>query len=321
MPLVLYAARALPTLKNGYSLVRKWNALPPEARAAVQEQGRRTVVAIMAVKVAASAERSAADPPATWQAARETIRRAGPAEEMAKAVVAALQKVPEATVEEIADAVGATGKNDSILKSAMRMAQDDGYIRRRGVNLRGIKWDITEWADLNLIDNPQVCRLETEIAAFVGEFGIASLDQISSRLCLEDDSPELRSALERAISDESVHWYCNGIYGLAQDQLEDFEPKRDLWAETVPAEGRRDFEGALKELELAVKGLAGALKGGDSDDASDGLAPTPSPSPGSGGEGGDDPYDAIQRLQELREKGVLTEEEFAAKKAELLQRI
>lgn len=191
MPLVLYAARALPTMKRGYSLVRKWNSLPAEQRADVQEQGRRAVVAIMAVKVAATAERSAGDPPATWEAAIQRVLHPGPAEEMAKLAVAYLQKVSEATADEIATAVGAIGKDDSTLKRAMSMARDDGYIRRVGVTFHGIKWDTTEWADLHLLDTPHVRQLEKEIVAFVMDFGIASLDHISGELGLEDDAPEL----------------------------------------------------------------------------------------------------------------------------------
>jgi hypothetical protein len=43
MPFVLYAAaRALPTMKRGYSLVRKWNDLPAEKRTEMQERGRTT---------------------------------------------------------------------------------------------------------------------------------------------------------------------------------------------------------------------------------------------------------------------------------------
>src|SRR6476469_8911540 len=260
LPLVLYAARALPTMKRGYSLVRKWNSLPAAQRAAVQEQGRRAVVALMAVKVAATAERSASDPPVSWQAAVERALRPGAAEEMAKAAVAHLQKVSEATVDQIAAAVGASGKDDSTLQRAMRMARDDGYIRRVGVTFHGIKWDTTEWADLQLLDTPHVRKLEQEIVTFVREFGLASLDHISGEMGLEDDAPELRAALERAISEESVKWYCNGIYGISPSQLESFQAKRDLWAETKPATTDRDLGKALEELESAVRGLGGAMK-------------------------------------------------------------
>lgn len=299
-------------MKRGYSLVRRWNTLPPEQRAGLQEQGRRAVVAIMAVKVAATAERSSGDPPVTWEAAVDRALHAGPAEEMARAVVAHLQKVAEATADEIAAAVGAVGKDDSTLKRAMSMARNDGYIRRVGVNFHGIKWDTTEWADLQLLDTPHVRELEEEIVAFVKGFGLASLDHVSGELGLEDDAPELRAALERAISAESVRWYCNGIYGLSPSQLESFEPKHDLWAETKPATEDRDFGKALEELESAVKGLAGAMKAGGVpetplDDASD--------------DHDDDPYDGLRRIQELHDAGVLTAEEFAAKKAELLKRI
>jgi hypothetical protein len=312
MPLVLYAAaRALPTMKRGYSLVRKWNALPPEQRADVQEQGRRAVVAIMAVKVAATAERSAADPPATWSAALERVLHPGPAETMAKAVVRHLQEVAEATGEAIAAAVGAAGKDDSTLKRAMAMARDDGYIRRVGVTFHGIKWDTTEWADLHLLDTPHVREVEAKIVAFVDGFGLVSLDQISGDLGLEDDAPELRAALERAISDASITWYCNGIYGLSPDRLEGFEPERDLWAETKPATEDKDLSSALEELEEAVKALAGAMSAKGVDAGLDGVAE----------EGSADPYADLRRVQELRDAGVLTEEEFAAKKVELLRRI
>jgi len=232
---------------------------------------------------------------------------------MAKAVVVHLQKASEATAEEIAAAVGAAGKDDSTLKRAMSLARDDGYIRRVGVTFHGIKWDTTEWADLQLLDTPHVRRLEEEIVAFVRDFGLVSLDHISGELGLENDAPEFRAALERAISDESIGWYCNGIYGLSQSQLGDFEPKHDLWAETKPATEDKDLGGALEELESAVKGLARAMKASGGVDAI--------PVDGAPDDQDDDPYEGLRRIQELHDAGVLTAEELAAKKAELLRRI
>ena len=314
MPLVLYAARALPSLKRGYSLVRKWNSLPLDQRAAVQEQGRRAVVAIMAVKVAATAERSAGDPPASWGEALERVLQPGVAEEMGKAAVAHLQKVSEATVEQIALAVGASGKDDSTLKRAMGMARDDGYIRRVGVTFRGIKWDTTEWADLQLLDTPHIRQLEEQIVAFVRDFGIVSLDHISGELGLEDEAPELRAALERAVSDGSVTWFCNGTYGLLPSELDGFEPKRDLWAETKPATDERDLGKALEELEAAVKGLAAAMTESSEADLPAENAPD-------GHDDDEDPYEGLRQIQGLHDAGVLTDEEFAAKKTELLRRI
>lgn len=314
MPLVLYAARALPSLKHGYSLVRKWNSLPPAQRDAVQEQGRRAVVAIMAVKVAATAERSASDPPTSWEEALERVLCPGAAENMAKATVAHLQKVSEANVDQIARAVGASGKEDSTLKRALGMARNDGYIRRVGVTFRGIKWDTTEWADLQLLDTPHVRQLEDEIVAFVRGFGIVSLDHISGELGLEDDAPELRAALERAVSEESVRWFCNGMYGLSTAELDGFEPKHDLWAATKPATDERDLGKALEELESAVKGLATAMK--DS-----GVTGLPAEEPSHEREDDEDPYEGLRQIQALHDAGVLTDEEFAAKKAELLRRI
>lgn len=273
----------------------------------------------MAVKVAATAERSAGDPPATWEAALQKALHAGPAEEMAKAVVAYLQRVPEATADEIAATVGAAGKDDTSLKRAMGVARDDGYIRRVGVTFHGIKWDTTEWADLQLLDTPHVRKVEEEVVAFVKDFGLASLDHISGELGLESDAPELRAALERAISEESLHWYCNGIYGLPPSQLESFEPKRDLWAETKPATHDKDLGKALEELESSVKGLASAMNASGTDEP-------PADAGQTVVEGGadhqdDDPFDVLRRIQELRDAGVLTEEEYLAKKAELLKRI
>jgi hypothetical protein len=299
-------------MKRGYSLVQQWNSLPATQRAEVQEQGRRAVVAIMAVKVVATAERSVADPPANWETARDRVLRPAPVEEMARAVVVHLQKVSEATAEGIATAVGAAGKDDSTLKRAMSMAREDGYIRRARVNFRGIRWDTTEWADLQPLDTPHVRKLEQEIVAFVLDVGLASLDHISGELGFEDDAPELRAALERAICDESIGWYCNGIYGLSPSQLEDFEPRRDLWGETKPPAAGKDLGGALDELESAVKALASAMK------ASDVLEMPADDVPDSEG---DDPYDSLRRVQELYDAGVLTAEELASKKTELLKRI
>jgi DNA-binding transcriptional ArsR family regulator len=266
----------------------------------------------MAVKVAATAERSIADPPANWEAARDRALDPGPAEEMARAIVIHLQKVSEATVEEIATAVGAAGKDDSALRRAMSTAREDGYIRRAGVTFRGIRWDTTEWADLQPLDTPHIRKLEEEIVAFVGDFGLVSLDHISGELGFEDDAPELRAALERAICNERIEWYCNGIYGLPRSQLEGFEPRRDLWGETKPPAAGKDLGGALDELESAVKGLASAMKADD-------ILETPTDD-GPDNED-DDPYDSLRRVQELHDAGVLTAEELASKKAELLKRI
>lgn len=312
MPLVLYAARALPTLKLGYSLVRKWNAMPLSERSLVQDQGQRTVTAIMALKVAVAAERSVSDPPATWEAAVERALHSGPAETMAKAIVAHLQTVSEAAAEQIAGAVGAAGKDDSAFKRAMDLARDDGYIRRVGVSFRGIRWDTTEWADLQLLDTPHVRALEERIVAFLEEVGIASIAHISAELGLEDDAPELLAALERAIVDQRAVWYCHGIYGLSSARLEGFRSPRDLWAETMPSGKDKDLGGALAELEAAVKGFAGAMKG-------IGVRPGLVEDEPVDSEG--DPYENLRQVQGLYEAGVLTAEEFAAKKAELLKRI
>ena len=256
-------------MKRGYGLVRQWNSLPAGQRAEVQEQGRRAALALMAVKAAMTAERRVADPPATWLAAAEKALHPGPVEEMARAVVAHLQEVSEATVDQIAAAVGAVGKDDSTLKRSMGMARDDGYIHRVGVTFRGIKWDTTEWADLQLLDTPHVRRIEDETVAFVVDFGLVSLDHISGELGFEGDAPELRAALERAITGESIRWYCNGIYGLPAEQLQGFQPRRDLWREAKPAATDKDLGQAVDELESAVRALAAAMKhDGVGDDAS-----------------------------------------------------
>lgn len=312
MPFILYATRAVPTLKNGYSLVRKWNGLPAAERDAVQDQGRRAIAAIMAVKAAATASRSVSDPPASWEAALDAARRPGPAEKMAKEIVEHLQKVSESTMGEIAGAVGAAGKDDTTLERAMRIAQGDGYIRRVGVNFRGIRWDTTEWADMQLLDSPHIRQLEQKIVAFAGNFGLVSLDHISGRLGLEEDAPELRGALERAVSDQSIKWYGNGIYGLPLDRLTGFAPEIDLWAETKPPREDQDFGGAIDELEAAVKDLARAMK-------ATGIHKGAKAIPEDAGDDG--PYEALRQLQELHDAGALTDEEYAAKKAELLQRI
>jgi hypothetical protein len=166
-------------------------------------------------------------------------------------------------------------------------------------------------ADLQLLDSPHIRRIEGEIVNFLGE---VSIDHISAELALEEDAPELFAALERAIADESAVWYCGGIYGLAPSRLEGFEPKRDLWAETLPAKGDKDLGSAVAELESAVMGLARAMK-------ADGVDEVPAPADDGADDRDEDPYEGLRRIQELHDRGVLTAEELAAKKAELLRRI
>ncbi|HET7119848.1 MAG TPA: SHOCT domain-containing protein [Solirubrobacterales bacterium] len=312
MPFILYATRAVPTLKRGYSLVRKWNALPAAERDAVQAQGRRAIAAIMAVKAAATASRSVSDPPANWDAALDAVSHPGPAETMAQEIVEHLQEVSESTVGEIAAAIGAAGKDDTTLEKAMRIAQNDGFIRRVGVNFRGIRWDTTEWADKQLLDSPHIRQIEKKIVAFVDNFGLVSLDHISARLGLEEDAPELRGALERAVADGAVEWHGNGIYGLPLTRLAGFVPKLDLWTETKPPRGDQDFGAAIDELESAVRDLAAAMK-------STGVHKGTDPATDEGDDAG--PFEALRQMQALHDAGALTDEEYAAKKAELLQRI
>ncbi|TWT87262.1 hypothetical protein Mal64_28000 [Pseudobythopirellula maris] len=47
----------------------------------------------------------------------------------------------------------------------------------------------------------------------------------------------------------------------------------------------------------------------------------PAPAPADGGSGGGDVFGALERLGDLKSKGILSDEEFASKKAELLERL
>lgn len=73
-----------------------------------------------------------------------------------------------------------------------------------------------------------------------------------------------------------------------------------------------------KRLTAAIGSLHRAISGGATG-ALDHHAPTSMPAlaPGRGADG----YEQLRQLGELRDAGILTEEEFAAEKAEVLNRI
>jgi len=79
----------------------------------------------------------------------------------------------------------------------------------------------------------------------------------------------------------------------------------------------------LADGPLATPAEAGDTKAGDAKagDASRPVQPDPAGEAKPGSPAADDPLALIERLAGLRQKGILTEDEFAAKKAELLSRL
>ena len=79
----------------------------------------------------------------------------------------------------------------------------------------------------------------------------------------------------------------------------------------LTAEGEQPLAG-LEELDAAAQMPSTQTTDGaaSSDDGTSGVGST-----------GDDPYEALERLGALKAKGILTEEEFSSKKAELLARL
>ncbi|MFM7548045.1 MAG: SHOCT domain-containing protein [Cyanobacteriota bacterium] len=89
----------------------------------------------------------------------------------------------------------------------------------------------------------------------------------------------------------------------------------------LTAEGEQPLAG-LEELDAAVE-PSGTLTTDAAENSFTGTHGADSPTAGSPGavSSGDDPYAALERLGALKTKGILTEEEFSAKKAELLARL
>jgi hypothetical protein len=317
---VLLAAKAVPYLKRGYWLISKYRTLPAEQRSAVQSEARETIAALAAVKVALTAAHGETTIPKNWEEAQQLALAPDAASLMAREVIAALQEHAEMTTDQLSDAVGAVSRDDTSFKRALDIAKDDGYIRRAGVNFRGIKWDVTEWADRDLLDTPHVRSLEQRIVELIDRFGLCSQDHISAALGLDDDAPELRAALERALAVDNVSWYGHGIYGLASESLRTFVPTEDIWSETAPTDdGEVGTDAALDRLKTSVKSLAKALSQPD-DEPADGGPPSIESSIGTADRTGD-PVSRLKQLKELADAGVITEAEFEAKKSSLLEAI
>ena len=149
------------------------------------------------------------------------------------------------------------------------------------------------------------------------ECGLVSLDH-PWKTGLEEDAPELRAALERAIFHTRVHWYCHSMYGVAPEGLSSLTPARDVWEETYEQRAGEPQE-ALDRLKDAIADFGAALSAERVERVADAV-PKQSES-GLPDTSRDKVLESLKTLGTLHDEGVLTDEEFARKKEELLKQI
>ncbi len=143
---------------------------------------------------------------------------------------------------------------------------------------------------------------------------------MKSTIVDDPGSPEFRAALERALVAGSVEWLDASTYGLPPDQLAEFKPPPELLEEPDPAATPdaepRPVKEVANDLSRAVASMSSAMLSLGKNAASQ-----PKAISGQTASGGSDAYAELEKVAKLRDAGILTDEEFASKKQELLQRI
>jgi len=146
---------------------------------------------------------------------------------------------------------------------------------------------------------------------------VADADGYIGEMMGKGDSEQHNGAL--IVTNERVVFYRKGFLG---EVLETMELKKVTSIERRSRLGHRsirihtshddlEFKSFDKEAEQSV---VDAIEDGRSESA----APASQPSPAADN---DDPLKALEKLAELKEKGILSEEEFQEKKASLLEKV
>lgn len=306
------AAKALGLLRKGHVALSRWNQLPAEHRSEAQTAANDVRRALVDLKNALAA-RIADDDDFDWAAARDAALKPSVEFEMAKALVREIRTVETATEEDLAEALGVVSTDDDVFEAGLKIAEEDGYIER--TRLFSSTWRITEFADRDLVESDHVRRIESEIVEYLTAHGIADTDELASAVGAGDSgSIAFQAALERALASGEVEWLNLSTYGLPKGRLEAFAPPPEPAEQpNAPSLGE-----ASAKLKAGVQKLLRSIDTGGNGRA---IVSVPGVALPPAAAGANDPYEQLRKLGELRDAGLLTDEEFANKKSQLLAAI
>ena len=102
--------------------------------------------------------------------------------------------------------------------------------------------------------------LAQRIERHIAEVGVASREDLARELALDEDSPRLQEALERALGSGRAEWYGPGLYGIPRNRLEKLaeETPEDPGA-GAPGATDDSLQSAVSELESSLDALGSAI--------------------------------------------------------------
>jgi hypothetical protein len=171
------------------------------------------------------------------------------------------------------------------------------FVARQGASQLGAVAGIADTLKAGGDSRSLAQRIEKHLA----EVGVASREDLALALGIEPGSERLQEALERALGTGRAEWYGPNVYGVPRGQLEELA---DQEAEPEPVIDEPStgptLGSAVEQLEGSLATLAGRL--GEARPESE-------------------VADQIRELRRLADEGVLSEDDFERKKAEILEQL
>ena len=314
LPFVVLAAKGLALAKMAGKVLAEWNPLEPDARRRVEAEAGDVMSSLSELRRALGARVFSGDADDIgWAEAKEIAVNPTLDFQMARRLVEVLIAEQELDEEELRERVGAVSERDAVFRGALQIADDDGYLEDTGV-----AWRITAFADRDLVESEHVRFIETAIRDYVDEAGLAGRDELALAIGAPGFfSDEFQAGLERALVSGTVVWLGPGLYGVPVAKLDAYDETSEVEADSA-VETPRDVKLVLADLKASVDRLRQAM-------SSARTASEPAAQLGGArsaqGFNVVDPIERLRKLKELHAGGVLTDEEFAAKKQPLLEQI
>jgi len=198
------------------------------------------------------------------------------------------------TDDDLVPICGAAGAGDAAFQLALRLTALEGLIAERNGS-----WWPTDLSDSELDGSEHAREVEAGIVKHVEAVGLVERDELAGAVGVSASSVEFRAGLERALASGRVSWLAWSLYGVPAARLRELSPP-----ESDPPEAERP------DLARAALAASGALR-----EISRKFAATDR----SGAQ--DETLQKLETLAKLKETGVITNEEFSAKKADLLARL
>ena len=314
---ILMAAKAGALAKTAGSVLAEWNRLPPDAKARVRREASDVTRSLDELRRALGARLFSSEAEISWEDARSLALDPSPEFELAKSIVETVRTAGEIEESELRSKL--SGAELPRFEQAIAIASEDEYIEPVGAG----RWRITEFGDLQLVESEEVAFVERSVVEHVQGLGLAGRDELALAVGVpEFHSPTFVAAVERALAAGAIEWLGPSLYGLPRETLAETAPPQPEPDER--ADGRKlravllDLAREIAELRAAVSRERGGQETGSPAQRYASSTETRSALPGLTISSASDPVDRLRRLKELADEGLLTAEEFARKRAEIL---